>query len=103
MKAEFSAKINGFWITFDNGYTVSVQFGVYNYCRQYPHNDQPEDITKLFTTPIHSKDAEIAVISPSGNLLKFWGDENDEVKGWVTPSELLSVLNRVAEMEHTDD
>ena len=67
----------GFQITFDNGYTASVQYGALNYCER---RDKPP-------IEVISKDFELAV----------WGDRTkpwipltscDDVKGYI-PIELL--------------
>lgn len=97
----FSARPNGFWVAFANGYGVSVQFGVYNYCDKYPHNDEPEDPKELFTKQRNSIDAEIAVIAPCGELMRFF-EGDDTVKGWVKPNDLLDVMMKVAAMEASD-
>lgn len=67
---------NGFHITFENGYTVSVQFGKGNY------SDQGE------TT------AEVAAWGPDRKWVKL--SEYDDVKGWCTPNEVLEIMNQIA-------
>ena len=63
---------NGFHITFENGYTVSVQFGKTCY------SDQGE------TT------AEVAAWGPDRKWVKL--SEYDDVKGWCTPNEVLKII-----------
>jgi hypothetical protein len=62
----------GFFIRFNNGYEVSVQFGTYNY------SDNGE------TT------AEVAVFDPEGGLVKL--GEHDEVLGRVTPERVAELI-----------
>jgi hypothetical protein len=62
----------GFFIRFNNGYEVSVQFGTYNY----------SDNGK--TT------AEVAVFDPEGGLVKL--GEHDEVRGRVTPERVAELI-----------
>lgn len=69
---------NGFHITFDNGYTVSVQFGIGNY------SDQGE------TT------AEVAAWS--SELGQPWVklSDHDDVRGHCSPEDVLEIMNMVA-------
>jgi hypothetical protein len=67
---------NGFHITFENGYTVSVQFSKTCY------SDQGE------TT------AEVAAWGPDRKWVKL--SEYDDVRGWCTPNEVLEIMNQIA-------
>ena len=67
---------NGFHITFENGYTVSVQFSKTNY------SDGGE------TT------AEVAAWGPDRKWVKL--SEHDDVIGWCTPNEVLEIMNQIA-------
>lgn len=97
----FDARETGFWIAFENGYSVSAQFGKYNYCGEYglrmsgilPFNDS-EEKHKGFC-----ENAEVAVIDPQGRLLHYWGEDEDNVKGYVSPYEFLALLNEVSKLE----
>lgn len=90
----------GFQTTFPNGFTVSVMFGAGNYC-EHRLNDEVEP-TPGAAVRVWSKhdsvDAEIAVIGPDGEFRTgFPGcPEFDQVRGWVTPSEMLEVMNWAA-------
>ena len=83
----------GFKVTFDNGWTVSVQFGPGNYCDNYdmPFGREEE------SGKDGCKNAECALISPTGNFLKVdgWGDC---VSNCSTPSDVLELLNKAANM-----
>ena len=72
---------NGFQITFDNGYTVSVQFGKHTY------SDQGATTT------------EVAAWGPEPEHKWFKLSEYDDVKGHCTPSELLEIMNKVANIK----
>lgn len=50
----------GFQITFENGYTVSVQFGQFNYCANY--NTMEDEKTERQFGEMGSKTAEVAII-----------------------------------------
>ena len=73
----------GFQITFENGYSVSVQFGPGNYCenKDLPYNHGEE-------VPM-SNTAETALISPDG-FVEYRGDD---VEGHMSPKDVLELLN----------
>lgn len=72
---------NGFHMTFKNGYTVSVQFNKHNY------SDGGE------TT------AEVAAWGPDRTWVKL--SEDDDVRGWCSPDEVLEIMNMVASQGST--
>jgi len=80
---------NGFWITLANGYKVSVQFDRNNYC----DNNTATSDGKFQS----SKDAEVAVITPEGRLYRLDG-EYEDVKGYVSPNELIEILQQVSKL-----
>ena len=57
----------GFHITFENGYTVSIQFGPNSVCSV--KNTTEEDVITPSNIDIQVKDAEVAVISPDKELV----------------------------------
>jgi hypothetical protein len=69
----------GFTITFENGYTASVQFGVGNYCENR-FKDKSED---------KSCDAEVTHWKTDRGSIQ-------DVRGWQSPKEVLEYLNMVA-------
>lgn len=80
----------GFHITFDNGWTASVQWGSGNYCENFDLDARSADAN---AGAKGSKTAEIAAWDKDGNWYNF-GDDN--VKGYVTPNQVLTFLNMVA-------
>jgi hypothetical protein len=70
----------GFYVTFDNGYSVSTQFGEFNYCDK------------------EGSDAEIAIFDPKGNFVRLPGWD-DDVKGYQNPQNFLDICNQVARMQ----
>ncbi len=87
----------GVSITFANGYTVSVQWGPFNYC------DNKEPVPRLNSMADMAreqcKNAEVAVIAPGGGFVRGWpgncrdGNEfGDDVKGWVEPDQVLEIM-----------
>jgi len=79
----------GFHITFENGYTVSVQFGPGNYSDNYGLS-----IMDYYGKPVPpSSTAETALLDPSGNFVKYKGDD---VQARQTPEDVLELLNYAA-------
>jgi len=83
----------GFQMTFENGWTVSVQFGPHNYCenRKFILN---EDENK--NQSLSSKDAEIAAWDEKGNWYQF---ENDTVNGWASANEVAKFINLISKFD----
>ena len=79
----------GFHITFENGYTVSVQFGGGNYCDNYdmPIGSEPNKVV------LTSSDAEVAVWKDGSRVLmampEFGGDT---VGARYSPKQILDLL-----------
>ena len=90
----------GFHITFENGYTLSVQFGTGNYCSvRYSAKWGDEKKVDMWESP----NAEIAVIKPGGGFMgleEFGLDytDADVVAGWQTPEEVLELMNKVKDL-----
>ena len=74
----------GFCISFNNGYTVSVQFGGGNYCsnRDLPMKDWGKSVPDSDT-------AETALMTKDG----FVEYQGDDVQGHMTPKCVLELLN----------
>lgn len=85
---------SGFHITFKNGITVSIQFGNGNYCRDYPNNwDYMKTPLNEFEMRQISEDAEVAVFSPSGDMIINQFDKKESVvAGFYTPEQVLKLL-----------
>jgi hypothetical protein len=81
---------HGFHITFDNGYTVSVQFGPGNYCDNYNMRIGSED---QIAGEKGSSDAEVAVWAKDGKLLAHPFFDGDTVGGRFSPKQVLDLLN----------
>lgn len=79
----FSSKVipSGFSLTFENGNTISVQFGLGNYCKNR-YRSMPE-----------SNNAEIAIWDASNNWHTFDGDQ---VKGWCDANEIAEWIHFAA-------
>lgn len=73
----------GFSMTFKNGLTISVQWGVGNYCeRRSFHHTNIDDLKNIDNW---SPDAEIAIWNEHGVDFNF---EYDSVKGFVSADEV---------------
>ena len=82
----------GFHITFENGYTVSVQFGTGNYCDKQSYGPGSLDAPMRAENGLwESPNAEIAVWDEAGD----WTIES-QVDGYITPNSLLQVLDWAA-------
>ena len=87
----------GFHLTFENGITISVQFGTGNYCeRRDFHSTMDVD---LKNTTTKSKDAEIAIWDAASQF-KF---ESDTVKGWCSTDEVAEWIHKAANATFISD
>lgn len=75
----------GFQLTFDNGYTVSVQFGPGNY-----GSNRAETYSTSMNVPMTATLAETALIAPDGSFVAY---KDDDVQGYQTPEDVLELLN----------
>jgi len=113
----------GFFMTFENGYTLSVQFGYGNYCAN--RGLERRLIDKLLNMPLGnlvddyaqtqaklgeegSATAEIAVWTEDGEGRNFCGQElgifkHDTVEGWCTPERVLEVMNIISKLEKSNE
>lgn len=96
----------GFHLTFENGWTVSVQFGPGNYC---DHHHAISSLMDPAQGPKaldcwESSNAEVAVWHDRAEgFLKL--DEFDTVVGWLDPEVVAALLNTVAgfQVDTTDE
>ena len=91
----------GFHLSFDNNWTVSVQFGGGHYCDNYTKNWNFAQEKVAKGDSIQSNTAEIAVwsnrISDSGLI---WL-EDDTVRGYTTADEVAQVIHKVSTAKST--
>jgi len=88
----------GFQITFENGMTISVQFGTGNYCDR--RNFDSDIFGELKKDIVSSPNAEIAIWDVDNNWFYFG---YDQVKGFVTPDEVALWINAVSSAESLND
>ena len=77
----------GLWLTFANGYTLSIQIGEHNYCH-------PEKTR----TGIESPDCEMAIINPDGELIPWPECDWDTVGGFYHTSTILTWIQYVSNL-----
>ena len=80
----------GFQIKFDNGYTVSVQFGPGNYSSNY-------NLSMLdnINMPMTANTAETALIAPNGDFVAY---KYNDVQGYQTVNDVLELLNYASQL-----
>lgn len=76
----------GFHMTFENGWTVSVQFGAGNYCDNYDHSSYSGEVPP-------STNAEVAAWDEDGNMLSL--ENGYEVSGWVSADDVAEFIAMV--------
>lgn len=84
----FETRQGHFWITFDNGYTVSVFNGDGSYSSNQKDSLDGSHSISTSTT------CEVAVLYKDGFSKDMLGWD-DDVKADVTPSELLEIMEKV--------
>lgn len=82
--APFETTTTGFWMTFENGYSISVQWGTANYCTNKSFDNPNKG--KLGNSLV-SQTAEIAIINEYGNFIDLTSAPYDY--GWCTPEQVL--------------
>lgn len=80
----------GFSITFDNGYTVSVQFGPGNYSSN-KNLSMLDNMGKPMTATL----AETALIGPNGDFVSY---KDDDVQGYQSVADVLALLNYASQL-----
>ena len=80
----------GFRMEFDNGFSISVQWGIENYCEKKSFNT---DIDPTKERIWESTSAEIAVFDDEG-IVPVGGD--DQVIGWLSPDEVAKYIAMVS-------
>jgi len=89
----------GFSMKFENGYTISVQFGHRNYCSR--RSMDAGEIMATKTNKINSSlTAEIAILN-RGKFIKAFEDKR-EIKGWVDSDEVAKLINIVSNASNAD-
>jgi hypothetical protein len=83
-------------MTFANGYTISVQFGTFNYCSNRDLTAAASyDAWRTGQDAHASSDAEVAVIAPNGDFVKF-DKFGDHVRGHTDSDTVAKIIAWVA-------
>jgi len=90
-------KGKGFQMKFENGNTVSVQFGGGNYCE---NRDKPFGSGSDALSDALSKDAEVAAWDADG---KWYNFGYDTVRGWLTADEVANFVSFVSKANLAED
>ena len=94
-KKFISTRRKGFHMTFENGLSISVQWGAGNYC----DNHYPKNMDFSFSKDAESDTAEIAIITPDGEFLnpEDFGIEYGDgmVAGYLSPEEVVDLMYQV--------
>ena len=89
-----------FWLTFENGYKISVFNGFGSYSENHFK-------TEVLCTPefasVDSKDCEIAIIHDNIFCTSKFIETDDDVKGWVNADELADVIYKVKNFKGDDN
>ena len=92
-----ATKNTGFAMTFDNGFTISVQWGTINYCEK--KNLGAEGDEEMKTKRWESTTAEIAVFNDTGIVPV---GKSDDVIGWCSADEVATVI-AIVQSAHPDN
>ena len=87
-KMGFQNTDTGFHLTFENGYTISVQWGRMNYC--HARGDSDNLYKDLDNSADYSRTAEIAAWNPEGKFMHL--SEYDDVVGWLSSDEVAQYI-----------
>ena len=101
-KAQVHASSRGFQYTLENGYRLSLMFGVGNYCDNRSWNYSPNYITDSDGV-ISCDNFEVAVFTPDDTFLDLVDEVDDEdgtrrveqVIGWVPAWTLPNLIQRI--------
>lgn len=93
----------GFQMTFENGFTISVQWGYHNYCSNKSYHQEVEGERK--ERFFGAESAEIAVWhKDSGmNFLPIEGNCFGHVIGWLNADEVASWITKVCNAKTAED
>tara|TARA_R110000824_G_scaffold270124_2_gene458588 strand:+ start:161 stop:502 length:342 start_codon:yes stop_codon:yes gene_type:complete len=91
----------GFRLSFDNGYSLSVQIGQYNYCDNYEALGNDSELLHNITNPLASTTFEAAIIDKDGELI-VWpdgsGESYDTVGGYTPIADLPKWISYVSSL-----
>jgi hypothetical protein len=87
----------GFRMKFENGFSISVQWGIENYCEKKSFNTDTDPRKERLW---ESMSAEIAVFD-RGGIIPI--GEHDTVIGWLSADEVAKIIEGVASAESSEE
>ena len=91
-KSKFVSTHNkGFQMTFENGFRISVQWGIGNYCQRKEDGEYGESMKTEFW---ESNSAEIAVFNKDREFIEIT-NYPDVVAGWLNTDKVAKVITIV--------
>jgi hypothetical protein len=94
LKVQKDRSLTGFHMTFENGWTVSVQMGRNNYCA----NGDSRSALMLMGAPDSCSNAEVAAWDENNNWHQFSDNPFDTVKGWLTADEVADFIETIRKL-----
>jgi len=102
MPPGFAVMYRGFWMTFENGYSISIQFCHGNYCDNENDEYSRRLIYVIGVNPPYSqcRNAEILISNRDGeNITHEFAKDGDRIEhcdiGDVTPERLAEIIARI--------
>ena len=96
----FMATGAGFQVTFDNGWTISVQWGPGCYCDNRMKSLDMADIVESLVDGMKSRNAEIAAWNEDDIWWDFGtqspGEDGTSIQGYVKPDELIGYIQEIS-------
>lgn len=92
----------GFRLTFSNGYSVSIQWGVGNYCDHYGASNYYA--AKDADHSWESRTAEVAVLDPSDKFVSWTPGKRvvDDVQGYLSADKVAELIALVSTHKEDD-
>ena len=111
MSRFLATRNKGFRMTFENGFAISVQWGVGNYCQRKEDGEYGESMKTEFW---ESTSSEIAVFNKEGSMIPITGytlenkdgtEDNytDVVSGWLSTNQVAKVIAIVSSAQTEDE
>ena len=93
----------GFMVDFENGWTISVQFGIGNYCNNRSSVGNPFINVPDFMDCTNAEMAAWRTDSRSegeskSNTAWYTFEGGQQVQGWQSPAEVLGFMNMIAKL-----
>jgi len=94
-----ASRNRGFFMNFENGFGISVQWGTFNYCEKKNLGADGDEETK--TNRWESNSAEIAVFEGE-RMINISTDGIDHVIGWLSTDDVAKII-AIVQSAHPDN